>query len=90
MNELLMEQELKVRIFQHMTTVLAAQYANQYIQSQTTGMIQLPLFQVREQAVEVANNLVQKVIANGQLEEEYLKAWDEIKDKIPDNYSTLL
>ena len=88
--ELLFEQELKLRIFQHKTTMLMTDLANQYIASQTQGEINIPTFMTQEQAVQIASAKVQDIMAQGKLDEEYNKAWETLKDKIPDNYSTLL
>lgn len=88
--ELLFEQELKLRIFQHKTTMLMTELANQYIKEQSTGEVNIPIFMTQEQAVQIASAKVQDIMAQGKLDEEYSKAWETLKDRIPDNYSTLL
>ena len=88
--ELLFEQELKLRIFQHKTTMLMTELANQYIKEQSTGEVSIPAFMTQEQAVQIASAKVQDIMAQGKLDEEYNTAWENLKNVIPDNYSTLL
>ena len=90
MHDTILEEELKARIYQHKITMLMTDIANKYIAEQSKGDIQIPLFQLQEQAVEVANKTVQSIVLNGKFEEKYLEAWENVKNTIPDNYSTLL
>ena len=62
--ELLFEQELKLRIFQHKTTMLMTDLANQYIASQTQGEVNIPTFMTQEQAVQIASALGGLTIRN--------------------------
>ena len=88
--ELTVEKELLARIFAHKTTLLMTKIANEYVKEQTKGTIQIPLFQLQEQAVEIANKQVQNYLLAGKLDEEYNNAWENIKEVIPDNYSILM
>ena len=84
------ETELKARTYQHKISMLMAYLAKLYIKEQSKGDIKIPLFQLQEQAVEVANKTAQSLILKGKFEESYNEAWEYLKNIIPDNYGTLL
>ena len=90
MESLFVEQELKTRIWQHKVCLTMAEIANRYIEEQNKGDIKIPRTILQQQAVELANKAVAGYIAQGKLEEAYSEAWNKLKDKLPDNYSTLL
>ena len=70
--------------------MLMTELANQYIAEQSKGGVTIPDFMSQEQAVQIASAKVQDIMAQGKLDEAYNEAWETLKDKIPDNYSTLL
>lgn len=84
------EQELMLREFQHKYAILGAQLAEDYMKEQTTGEVQLPVFMAEQQKMQYVSDTIQKYRANGTFNDEYMKAWENLKDRIPDNYSTLL
>ena len=84
------ELELLAREFQHKYAILGANLAMKYVESQTTGDIKIPSFIVEQQKMQYVSDTIHSYMAKGTFNEEYEKAWEEVKDKIPDNYSTLL
>jgi hypothetical protein len=85
-----LEQELLLRTFQHRYTILGAQLAEDYMKQQTTGSIKIPTFIAEQQKMQYVSDTIQKYMEKGTFNEEYEKAWENIKERIPDNYSTLL
>ena len=83
------ELELKARMFQHKVAITSAKLVEDYKESQR-GEINLPEFMTNEQAVEYAMKRVQEFLSKGTLNEEYERAYESLKDKLPENYSTLL
>ena len=90
MESLFVEEELKTRIWQHKVCLTMAEIANRYIEEQNKGDIKIPVALLQRQAVGLANRAVAEYIAQGKLDEAYGEAWNKLKDKLPDNYSTLL
>ena len=84
-----MEFELKLRVWQHRVAITAAKLIEDYKASQA-GEVSIPQFITDKQACEYAMQKVNEYLASGTLQEEYIKAYDSIKDRLPDNYSTLL
>lgn len=84
------EQELMLREFQHKYSILGAQLAEDYMKEQTTGEVQLPVFMAEQQKMQYVSDTIQEYMAKGTFNEEYMKAWENLKDRIPDNYSTLM
>lgn len=84
------EQELMLREFQHKYAILGAQLAEDYMKEQTTGEVQLPVFMAEQQKMQYVSDTIQKYMAKGTFNDEYMKAWENLKDRIPDNYSTLM
>lgn len=86
----IIEQELLLREFQHKYAILGAQLAEDYMKEQTTGEVQLPVFMAEQQKMQYVSDTIQEYMAKGTFNDEYMKAWENLKDRIPDNYSTLL
>jgi molybdopterin/thiamine biosynthesis adenylyltransferase len=63
--------------------------SEEYIKEQTSGNVTIPEFMVKEQSKFVAREKVERILLEGKLVEEYKKAWEEIKDKVPDNYCSI-
>lgn len=84
------EKELLAREFQHRFAILGADLAQQYVKEQTTGDVVIPAFMVEQQKMQYVTNTIHEYLEKGTFESEYEKAWDKIKDVIPDNYSTLM
>lgn len=85
-----LEQELLLREFQHRYAILGAQLAEDYVKQQTTGSTKIPTFIVEQQKMQYVSDTIQKYMEKGTFNEEYEKAWESIKNKIPDSYSTLM
>ena len=84
------EKELLAREFQHKYAILGADIALKYQEQQTSGAVKLPEFIVEQQKIQHVANTIQEYLAEGKFDSEYEKAWENIKDKLPDNYSTLM
>ena len=89
MQDLTLERELNVRINQHKMTMLMARIARKYIEDESKAEIKLPMPQLQEQAVQVAQQLTSRIMLLGKLDDAYTEAWDALKEVIPDNYCTL-
>ena len=85
-----LEQELLLREFQHRYAILGAQLAEDYMKQQTTGSVKIPTFIAEQQKMQYVSDTIQKYMEKGTFNEEYEVAWERIKNKIPDNYSTLM
>ena len=83
--ELTTEQELTARIFVHKTAVAGAVLMQNYMQNEMQSAVKLPPFQMREQADQYANAIIQQALCNGTFDMLYDSAWNKIKDRIPDN-----
>ena len=81
------ERDLLARTFQHQYSILGAKLVLDYKKQQSQGDIQIPAFMIEQQAMIYASNTIQQYMANGSFKEEYEKAWESIKDRIPDNYT---
>lgn len=43
-----------------------------------------------QQKMQYVSDTIQKYMEKGTFNDEYMKAWEKVKNRIPDNYSTLL
>lgn len=80
------ETELSNRIFNHKACTVMARIAKQYIDEQSKGAVNLPMYIIQEQAVDLANALTQRIVLNGTLNEAYEEAWGQLSPNIPDNF----
>lgn len=90
MQDLTLEKELRIRINQHKITMLMADIAKQYKDGQKADKgttLSEPI--IEQQAVNVAQQMTNQIMLNGNLDREYMKAWENLKEVIPDNYCTL-
>ena len=78
------------RIFQHKFSIIGAYIMENYMREQTTGSVKVPEFMAKEQLVELVPNLIHEYLEKGVFEEKYLEAYEAIKDRLPDNYSTCM
>lgn len=83
------EFELRLRVWQHQVAITSAHLIEEYKKSQA-GEVSIPQFMTNKQACEYAMQKIHEYQASGTLQEEYLKAYESLKDRLPDNYSTLL
>lgn len=88
--EMTVEQEFMLRATNHMLVMLGFYISEEYIKEQTSGEVTVPDFMVKKQAPLIAREKVEKILLEGKLKEEYNKAWEEIKDRVPDNYCSIL
>ena len=88
--DMTVEQEFMLRATNHKLTMLGFCISEDYIKEQTTGDVTIPEFIVKQQAPMVAREKVERILLSGKLNEEYEKAWDRVKDIIPDNYCSLI
>ena len=83
------EQELLLREFQHKVVIIGAKIAQDYIKEQTNG-VGIPHFIAEQQAIAIVPKTIHSYLVNGTLNHEYEKAWEELKEQIPDNYSSCI
>lgn len=85
-----LEEELKVRIFAHKTTIAKVALVKQFIEKEKEGAgILLPEPIIEQQALERADKLVEKLLDKGELDSLYENAWIAIQDKLPENFSIM-
>lgn len=85
-----LEQELQARIFLHKVAIVKSTLAHAYItEEKARGGIMLAEPCLEDNAMEFADTIIQKLLENGELDNAYDKAWEEIKNYIPDNYSIM-
>ena len=85
-----LEQELQARIFLHKVAIVKGIVAHAYITSEkATGGIMLAEPSLEENAMEFADAIIQKLLAKGELDNVYDRAWEGVKNYIPDNYSIM-
>ena len=88
--EMTVEQEFMSRAINHKLVMLGFKISEDYIKSQTEGNNTIPEFMAKEQALKVSQEEVARILMEGKLDAEYEKAWEVIKEVIPDNYSCTL
>ena len=82
-----LEQELQARIFLHKVAIVKSTLAHVYITSEKArGGIMLAEPCLEDNALEFADAIVQKLLEKGELDNAYDRAWEEVKNYIPDNY----
>ena len=90
METLPLEQEFMLRATGHKLFMLGTFIKDEYIKSQTEGTNTIPQFIVEKQAPMVADERLKRILLEGKLNEEYEKAWEQVKDRLPDNFSCTL
>ena len=83
------ETELKLRMLQHRYAILGAKLHEDFMKQQTTG-VSIPTFMAKEQAMQYVSDTIAEYMKDGVFIQEYEKAYESLKDRLPDNYSTLL
>lgn len=86
---LLALRELKIRKYKHQFAILGAKIYLDFMKEQTTG-ISIPTFMLKEQAMQHVTDTMHEYLQDGVFVQEYEKAYESLKDRLPDNYSTLL
>ena len=84
-----LEQELMLREFQHKVTIIGTKIVQDYIKEQTSG-VGIPNFIAEQQAITIVPKTIHSYLVNGTFNYEYEKAWEEVKEQIPDNYSSCI
>lgn len=87
---LLIESELKLRIFQHKVSILGAYITEQYIKEQEMGEVSIPEFMREKPSMSFIAETIQQYQEQGVFDEKYAEAWEYIGTKLPDNYGTLM
>lgn len=83
-----LEQEFNARAIQHKLLMVGTYFSNQYIADNSTlkDGVNIPLSNIQEQSLEYATHKTQEYLLNGELEQAYTEAWNDLQYKIPDNY----
>ena len=87
--EMTVEQEFMLRATNHKLVMLGFKISEDFMKSQTEGNTTIPEFMAREQALRMSKNEVARILLEGKLNEEYEKAWEEIKEVIPDDFKII-
>lgn len=87
--QLPIETELKLRMLQHRYAILGAKLHEDFMKQQTNG-ISIPEFMLGQQAMDYVSKKISEYMQDGVFIKEYEKAYESLKDRLPDNYSTLL
>lgn len=81
MDNLTIEQELVARVFMHKVAVVGSVLIQEYKHNQQ----EIPAFLLEEQASTYSTGIIQQALENGTFEVLYNKAWEEIKDILPEH-----
>ena len=83
-----LEQEFNARAIQHKLLMVNTYLSNQYIteNSKLKEGINIPISNLQEQSWEYAIHKTQEYLLNGELEQIYTEAWNDMQFRIPDNY----
>lgn len=81
------ETELQARIFSHKFIILGFKLSQEYIKAQTEGNNSIPKFMAEQNALPYATEQIHKFLANGTFNAEYEKAYEEVRNILPENYS---
>lgn len=85
--EFTLEKELQARIFLHKVAIIKSTIAHAYISKEKAkGGLIISEPCLEDNAMEFANITMQHVLAKGELDEAYDKAWEEVKNSLPDNF----
>jgi hypothetical protein len=84
-NNLTLEQELTARIMVHKMSIAGGVLMQDYMKSNyTAGGVNLPDSTLTDMADEYSEQVMKKAMENGTFNELYEKAWDKIKNTIPE------
>jgi hypothetical protein len=81
---LTLEQELLARIFVHKVSITGGVLMKEYINSQAHGDVNIPMFQLEEQADKYSDSIIQKALQDGTFNQLYEQSWDKVKHTIPE------
>lgn len=85
MEEMTIEKEFQARVFFHQTTILGGYLMNEYINNEKAkGGIQLPDFILAQEADKATGRQIQRALEDGTFKTLYEKAWNSIKQDIPE------
>lgn len=85
--EFTLTQELFAREYAHKFSILGAYLIETEVKTQTSGDVNLPKFMAEEQALKHVTDTIQVYLSKGVFEEEYEKAWECLKDRLPDGFN---
>ena len=77
--EITLEQELTARVFVHKFAIASGVLIREYMQKNSE------MEKLEELAEEYANDIVQKSLENGTFDDLYNKAWESVKDVMPEH-----
>lgn len=83
-----LEQEFNARAIHHKLLMVSTYLSNQYIaeNSKLKDGVNIPLSNIQEQSRDYAFHKTQEFLLNGELEQAYTEAWNDLQFKIPDNF----
>ena len=85
--ELTLEKELVARVFLHKVAIVRSALVNTYIAHELDkGGITLALPCIEKNALNYSDEVISKILAIGTLDEAYDKAWELIKEHMPDDF----
>ena len=86
-----LEQEFMERVFIHQTAILGGALMNDYIERETkeqsNSEINLPEFMIKAKADKWSNKVMAEALQNGTFKVLYEKAWADIAEDLPENFS---
>ena len=85
--EFTLNQELFAREYAHKFAIVGAYLIETEVKAQTSGDVNLPKFIAEEQALKHVTDTIQSYLALGVFEQEYEKAWEHLKDRLPDGFN---
>ena len=89
MENLTLEKELQARIFLHKVAITGSVLTSIYMNKEKQGDVNIPDFQLREQASKHSNRIIQHALKEGTLDTLYENAWREVKNIMPEHTKAL-
>lgn len=84
------QEELQARIFIHKISILGGYLMKQYIaEEQAKGGVQIPTVNLEEMADIYSNAVMQKALEEGTFNDMYEKAWEILKNHLPEHIKTV-
>ena len=84
MENMTLEKELTARIMVHKLAITGGVLMQQYLTENTSGSVNLSSPTLMELADDYSDNIMKQAMANGTFNELYDKAWESIKNTLPE------
>jgi hypothetical protein len=84
-----LEQELQARIFIHQVAIIGGILKQEYIDRETQGSVQLPVYAIKGMADLYSDQIIQNALADGTFEDLYKQSWEKAIINMPEYMSVM-